>query len=466
MSRRGPVDASGPAPTAGNELRALFRLGWPMITAQLMVMATGFLDTAMAGNYGAVDLAGVSLGGAFMWPGFLLASGVTMALTPIVAQLRGEDALPQAGERIRQGLWLLLPLTLIVIVAMWNVGWVLRMSAFDPRVIAITSDYLRAAAWGLPALFLFALLRQTCEGLGHTLPAMWIAAAVVPVNGLLNYAFIFGHFGAPEMGGVGAGWATAMVFWLELGLMILVTRQPWFRATTAFNRFTLPDIHEIARLLRIGLPIGIMLFAEAGFFNLIHFLVGLIGVTALAANAVAGNLNWMTFVMPSALGTAASIRVGYFVGAGDIAMARFAALTAYRFSFVYALVVGALLLLARHHLVALYTADPEVAALAASVVVFIAVYQLADDTQAVAAGTLRGYKDTHVPVMIGIIGYWVIALPVGAVLANGWLGATALGIHGYWSGMTVGLTVVALALGIRLVRTSADTERISAFARR
>ena len=448
------------------ELGALFRLGWPMITTQMFIMATGFLDTAMAGNYGSADLAGVAMAGNLMWPFFMLMTGITMALTPIVAQARGAGEMHLAGERIRQGLWLTIPTSIVLVVLLANSKPIFVWSGIDPEVTRIAIGYLQATCFGLPPVLIYVALRQTSEGLGHTMPPMWIAGSALPLNALLNYAFIFGEWGFPEMGGIGAGWATAIVFWVELLLMLLVTRAPYFRLTGAFNKFTPPDLVELVRLLKVGVPIGLTFFVEMTIFSLIGFLIGRIGVTELAAHSIAGNLNWMTFVLPSALGAAAGIRVGFYVGAQDLPTARFAALTAWRFAFFYAVVISVVLFAARHHLVSIYTYDPAVASMAATVLIFIAFYQIADDTQAVAAGTLRGYKDTSVPMVYGMVGYWLIALPLGAALANGWFGTSAYGVYGYWAGLTVGLGLVAIALGARLVRTSSHPERIMRFAAR
>lgn len=461
-----PVAAQAPARTVKAELGALFSLGWPMIATQLFIMATGFLDTAMAGNYSSVDLAGVAMGGNLMWPFFGLATGVTMALTPIVAQLRGAGQPSQAGERVRQGLWLVVPLSAVIILILWNSAPLFLLAGIDADVTRVASGYLQAVCFGMPAVLLYVALRQTCEGLGHTLPPMWIAGGMIPLNGALNYAFIFGEWGFPELGGIGAGWATAIVFWAELLAMLAITRLPWFAQTRAFDRFSPPDVREIIRLLKIGVPIGLTFFVEMAVFAVVGFLVGRIGVIDLAAHSIAGNLNWMTFVLPSALGAAAGIRVGFYVGAEDLAAARFAALTAWRFAFVYALVAGVLLFLGRHALVGIYTHDPAVEAMAATLLIFIAFYQLADDTQAVAAGTLRGYKDTTMPMLIGTVGYWVIGLPVGFVLATGLRDMEALGVYGYWAGLTLGLGLVAIALGLRLVRTSRNAARITAFSKR
>ena len=294
---------------------------------------------------------------------------------------------------------------------------------------------------------------------------MLIAGSVLPANAFFNYAFIYGEFGFPQLGGVGCGYATAIVFWIELGLMTLVMRQPFFRLTGALSRFEWPTLRTIASITRIGTPIGITVFLEMAFYSIISILVARIGVNEVAGHSIAGNLNWLTFVIPMSLGSAASIRVGFHVGSSNYGAARQASATVYRFSIGYAVIVSALLVTLRYHLIGMYTTDPAVIEIAATLLLFIAVYQIVDDSQAVTVGALRGYKDTQVPMLISLVGFWILALPLGYALANGLLlPGLAPGVYGYWSGLTLGLTVVAICVGIRLWRTSADHDKVRKLA--
>ncbi len=438
-----------------------------MITTQLFIMATGFLDTAMAGQYGAVDLAGVALAGNVLWPLLLLLTGITMALTPIVAQIRGGGDVSLSGVRIRQGLWITVATSVLLVVALNNCRWLFVLFEIDADVTRIALDYLAAVSFGIPPVMAYVALRHTSEGLGHTLPPMVIAGSVLPLNAFLNYALIFGEFGFPELGGVGCGYATAVVFWLELLLMLFVVRRPFFRKTLAFARFSGPDFREIRKILKVGVPIGLTAFVEMAVFAFIGFLIGRIGVIELAAHSIAGNLNWLTYVIPATLGSAAAIRVGYFVGRNDLDAARTSAFTAYRFSIGYALVVSVMLVTLRHTLVQAYSSELPVLEMAAALLIFIAVYQIVDDTQAVASGALRGYKDTRMPMIYGFVGYWIIALPLGGWLSfYGWasLNVSPMGVYGFWTGLTIGLALVAIAMGLRLKRTAGNFERIREFA--
>ncbi|MBT7333267.1 MAG: MATE family efflux transporter [Gammaproteobacteria bacterium] len=434
-----------------SELKAVLQLGWPMVLTQLFIMANGFLDTAMAGRYSSTDLAGVSLGGSILWPTFLLLTGLTMALTPIVSQLRGGNQISKVGHQIRQGLWICLATSTLLLVVLLNASPVYAFVGVDASAAKVASEYLAAIAWGVPPLIFYVALRHVSEGLGHPRPPMIIAASVLPLNAVLNYGLIYGEFGLPELGGVGCGWATAIVLWVELLMMMFVMRLPYFRATTFFARFEWPQRKTITSIAKIGGPIGLSIFLEMSLFSVVAILIARIGVDEVAANTIAGNLNWLTFVIPMSIGSAASIRVAFHIGTNSFQQARATAATVYRFSLIYALIISLLLVLFRYTLIGIYTTDPAVVAIAANLLLFIAVYQIVDDSQAVTIGALRGYKDTQVPMYISLVGYWFIALPVGHALAQGiLLPGLAPGVYGYWTGLTLGLSIVAVSVGFRL----------------
>ncbi len=447
-----------------NEIKELSRLGLPMMGTQFLIMAMGSVDAAMAGHYASVDLAGVSLGGNILWPVFMLLSGFNMALTPMVAHFRGENRVHQMGGLVRQGLWLALFSSIFIIIAVTNAGFIFSLFNIDSSVSDIADRYLYAAAWGIPAAMLFVTLRFVCEGLGHTFEPMLIAAFALLFNALLNYVFIYGLYGFPELGGEGCGWATAITMWVELILMLILVFKPWFRKTGLINQFEWLHLGNLTSIMRVGLPIGLTIFLEMAIFSVVAFLIGSIGVTALAAHSIAGNINWATFVIPMSLGSAVSIRVGYFVGAKDYQYARQISKLAFQISLTYALLASLLLIGGRHILVTIYSNDIEVMEVASTLLVIVAIYQIVDCTQATMIGALRGYKDTRVPMVYSFIGYWIFAMPIGAALGFGYFGE-AWGVYGFWSGMAMGLALVAMMVGRRLYQTSSNIERIQTFAR-
>ena len=447
------------------EASALLRLGAPMMATQFCITGKAFLDTAMAGRYASVDLAGVTLASNLLWPVFMLMTGLTLAVTPMVAQLAGARKLGQSGAIARQGIWVALFASLITIAILRNADVFFALLGAEPAVVAVAVEYLNAVSWGMPPGMIYIALRYTSEGLGQTRPPMFIAALGLLLNGPLNYVLIYGPFGLPALGGVGCGWATAIVMWVELGLMIFVTQEPFFRATRLLEQFSWPEAATIARILKIGLPVGVAIFMEMAVYSVIGFLIAALGTSPQAANGIAGNINWMTCVIPISLGSAAAIRVGFYVGAEDREGARRVAMTALKMSLAYALAVSVILVSLRDLLAGIYTTDPTVINIAANLMIFVALYQILDDTMATIEGTLRGYNDTRVPMVFSLVGYWIVALPLGHALATGWFEQLpAIGVYGYWTGMTIGMLLVAVCQGLRLRRTSTDSALIQRLA--
>jgi len=447
-----------------SELNVLLRLSSPMIATQFFIMGMGFVDTAMSGQYSSLDLAGVAMGGVILWPLFMLFAGVLTALTPMVSQHVGGGRRLAVGALIQQGIWVAMIFGVILFLLVRISEPLLILFDVAPEAVSIAMAYLKAASWGCPAVMLYVTLRYACEGLGQTLLPMLIAGTTLPINAGLNYVLIYGLFGAPELGGEGCGWATAITMWFELGVMLLVIRRPWLRNTGLFERVLKPKLATIKSILQVGLPIGMTMFLEMTVFSLVSLLVGSIGIAAIGANTIGGNLNWFVFVIPMALGSAASIRVGYHVGAKDYALAAKVARLSVLISATYAFLASLVLVLGREVLPRIYTSDPAVLALTAEVLLIVAAYQFFDCTQATMIGALRGYKDTQYPMIISIIGYWLIALPVGTILGWGLLGWN-LGVLGFWIGLGCGVGFVALFAVVRLYRTSRDVDRISQFSR-
>ncbi|MDA8534343.1 MATE family efflux transporter [Pseudomonadales bacterium] len=447
-----------------SELNVLLRLSAPMIATQFFIMGMGFVDTAMSGQYSSLDLAGVAMGGVILWPLFMLFAGVLTALTPMVSQHVGGGRRLAVGALIQQGIWVAMIFGVILFLLVRISEPLLILFDVAPEAVSIAMAYLKAASWGCPAVMLYVTLRYACEGLGQTLLPMLIAGTTLPINAGLNYVLIYGLFGAPELGGEGCGWATAITMWFELGVMLLVIRRPWLRNTGLFERVLKPKLATIKSILQVGLPIGMTMFLEMTVFSLVSLLVGSIGIAAIGANTIGGNLNWFVFVIPMALGSAASIRVGYHVGAKDYALAAKVARLSVLISATYAFLASLVLVLGREVLPRIYTSDPAVLALTAEVLLIVAAYQFFDCTQATMIGALRGYKDTQYPMIISIIGYWLIALPVGTILGWGLMGWN-LGVLGFWIGLGCGVGFVALFAIVRLYRTSRDVDRIARFSR-
>ena len=438
------------------ELGVLLRLAAPLILAQLSQMFMGVADVVMVSRVSAADMAGVTLGGNLYFPTQFLVAGVIMAVTPTIAQLHGAGRTADMGEVVRQAFYIAIPAGALLVVFFNHVEPVYHAIGIDPRAIPVAVDYLHALSFGVMPLLCFFAMRYLCEGNSWTKPAMVLSLLSLPTKVVLNYGFIYGNFGLPELGGRGCGYSSATIAWLQFLSMVCIVRYSRIRSTGVFARFSRPDLAAIGRLIRLGVPIGLANFLEMAVFSAATLLIGRIGVEAVAAHQIAMSVGGLTFMLPMGIGMAAAIRVGFNTGAGDLAAARRSGWLAIGVATAFAVVAAVIVLLGRDWIASLYTPDPAVASMAASLLVFVALFQLFDDAQVTALGSLRGYKDTKVPMFIALFAYWGVGFPVAVVLGYGYFGFEAYGPQGFWTGLTAGLAVAAIGLVWRFRRLSLD----------
>ncbi|WP_010446925.1 MATE family efflux transporter [Pseudomonas asplenii] len=444
------------------EMRNLLGLALPIIIAQLAHTAMGFVDAVMAGRVGPRDLAAVALGNSIWVPVFLLMTGILLATTPKVAQHYGAGTPAQIGPVVRQALWLALVVGLGAGLILYNAEPILHLMKVDPELIGPCMDYLRGIGSGLPTVALYHVLRCCSDGMGRTRPSMVLGLCGLALNIPLNYVFIYGHLGVPALGGPGCGWATAIVMWVMLlGMAGWVRRAKVYQPSQVFSRFDWPQWSVIKRLLGIGLPIGIAVFAESSIFAVIALLIGSLGAHVVAGHQIALNISSLVFMVPYSLGMAITVRVGQALGREQPREARFTAGVGVATALAYGCLSASLMLLFREHLATVYTSDPVVIQVATMLIVYSALFQFSDVIQVTAAGALRGYQDTRVTMILTLFAYWGIGLPVGYALGlTDWFGAPS-GPSGLWEGLIVGLSCAAVMLSIRLTRSARKRIRMS-----
>ena len=436
-----------------HELRALLALAGPIMVAQLANTAMGFVDAVMAGRVGPHDLAAVALGNSIWVPLLLLMSGTLLATTAKVARKVGAGHYALIGPLVRQALWLALGIGTLAALLLYCAGPLLALMQVEASLAATARGYLQAIAFGFPALALYQVLRGFSDGLGSTRPSMVIGLLGLLLNIPLNYLFIYGKLGLPALGGIGCGWASALVMWFMFGAMLLwVHWAPAYRSSRLFEHAEPPRWPAIRGLLAVGLPIGIAIFAEASIFLVIALLIGSLGASVVAGHQIALNFSSMVFMIPYSLAMAATVRVGQALGRGAPREARFAAGVAMLAALANACCSASLMLAWRMDIGRLYTDDSEVLAVAGALLMYSALFQFSDAIQATAAGALRGYQDTRATMLITLLAYWGIGLPIGYGLGlSHWFGPPS-GPQGLWQGLVAGLTCAALLLGVRLQR--------------
>ncbi len=436
-----------------HEIKQLLALGSPIIVTQLAQAAMGFVDTLVAGQYSTLDLAAVALGSSIWLPLFLTCTGLLMATTPLVAHATGAGQLQSIVTFFRQGLWISLLCGIGCVAFLFSADWILNVMSVEQDLAAKTMEYLKAIAWGFPALLLYQLLRSYFEGLGKTRPAMHIALFALLANIPLNYIFVFGKLGFPEMGAAGCSWASAAVMWMMLALGWAVMH---YKTQLHLPRFTLPwiDLRAFGQFLRLGIPMGISILIESSMFSVIALLLAPSGVLIVASHQITMTFTGLIFMIPLSLAIACTIRVGQMNGAGNPSAAWFTAKAAMVLTSCIALITSISIWLLARPIAELFTSEAAVISMASSLLLIAALFEISDALQVTAAGALRGYKDTSYPLLIVFIAYWVIGLPLGYILGLTDLLIPAIGAAGFWYGLVIGLSVAALLLIIRLKRVA------------
>ncbi|HEY6322009.1 MAG TPA: MATE family efflux transporter [Thermoanaerobaculia bacterium] len=447
------------------ELRASVRLALPVIAVQLGVVLMSTIDTAMLGRLSASALASAAIAHIVSITLLMFGAGTLSALDPLVSQAFGAGGRRAAGGHLLRGLVLAVALAVPVSLLMIDIGPLLRALSEPPGVAAGATLYIRLLIAGNLPLLLFHALRQTLQAMSIVRPSLQAIAAANLVNGLANYALIFGHWGCPRLGAPGSACATAAARWAMFLWLLLAARRPlrdnveglagWRGLGGVWRRTG--GWRPMARLLRIGLPIGLHMTIELLLFVAIALLMGRFGTEAIAGHQVAILLSAMSFMVPVGIAGAATTRVGNAIGRADLPAARRTAVVCLGLGGGVMSLFAALFALAPRHLAALFTADPAVIAAAAQLLPIAAAFQVFDGTQAVSAGILRGTADTALPAAGAIVGYGLLALPAGWLLAF----PCGLGPRGLWWGATLGLAIVALLQVARIAfRFRGDIARV------
>ncbi|MBS0847487.1 MdtK family multidrug efflux MATE transporter [Citrobacter sp. JGM124] len=434
------------------EAKQLLSLAIPVIIAQVALTSMGFVDTVMAGGYSATDMAAVAIGTSIWFPSILFGHGLLLALTPTIAQLNGSARRHRIAHQVGQGFWLAAFVAVLVMLVLWNAGYIIRaMDNVDAALADKAVDYLRTLLWGAPGYLFYQVGRNQCEGLSKTKPGMVVGFIGLLVNIPINYIFIYGHLGMPELGGVGCAVASVVVYWAMFFCMTsYIRRAGSMRDIKNPLYFSKPDWMVLKRLTQIGLPIALALFFEVTLFAVVALLVSPLGIVDVAGHQIALNFSSLMFVLPLSLAVSVTIRVGYYLGQGSTAHAQVAARTGFAVGVCMAVMTALFTITFREPIALLYNSDPAVVALATHLMLLAAIYQISDSIQVVGSGILRGYKDTRAIFYITFTAYWLLGLPSGYILAlTHWAGAP-MGPAGFWIGFIVGLTSAAVLMVLRV----------------
>jgi MATE family multidrug resistance protein len=445
-------------PAFRSDLARILELGLPLVVNNIAISSMGLADTIITGHYATRDQAAVSIGFNYYQIFYLAGLGVLMAVSPLVAHAYGAGRQRSVGEFTRQALWLSLALASVLIVSMLAAfAPVMSLIGVDPQIVPLARQYVHAMAFGLPGILAFLALRYTSDGLGRTRPAMYASVIGLMATVLLDYLLVFGKLGLPALGALGCGLTTMFVKWLMFAsLLYYVSRRHFYRPFELFRPFSWPDRARLRQIVTLGLPIAGSVAAEGTLFSVAGLIMGTFGAQTVAAHQSALSFASLMFMVPLAMHSATTVFVGHLNGRGDVRAARRAGFAGIALCGVI-MTVSALVIFAGHEWIArLYSKDAVVQNLAASLLLLAGVFQIGDGLQVGAAGALRGFHDTRVPMLLNVIAYWAIGFP----LAYG-LGVSAhQGPRGVWCGLIAGILMCALFLNVRYYRVSSASLRL------
>ncbi len=429
-------------------IRQLFKLSTPIFISQLSMSGMGFADIVMAGLVSDNDVSAIAVSNSVYFPLFLFVIGVIYALTPIVSYLNGSGQRELIAQQIRQGYWIVFTLSIPLIIIFTNSHWILDFMEAPPEFSFKSQKYLSIMAVGVIPALLMVNLRCLNDGLSTTKPAMFITFIGLIFNVILNYIFIFGKFGLPEMGAVGCGVATAIVNWIMFLLLLhYCYTTPTQRDISLFSKWIeRPNKEILCKITRLGLPIAFATFTEVMLFSTSALLLSPLGSQVVASHQVGLQTSSLLFMIPFSFSIGASIMVGQALGRKNIAEAKYLSYYSIGTALFFAVLTAIFIILFRHWIPYIFTQNSVSIAMASSLLIFVAIYQLPDAVQVVCNGLLRGYKHTKPITYITMFCYWGIGMPFGYILSRtDWI-VEPMAAKGFWFIFCVSLVTVAILL--------------------
>jgi MATE family multidrug resistance protein len=428
-------------------------LGLPLIGAQLAQNAIHVTDIVIIGRIGTNELAAMVLAAQFYFTIFIFGSGFAAAVVPLAAQAFARGDIQQVRRAVRMGLWVIIAFSAITMPLIYMGEQVLLALGQDPHVSELAASYVHIAGWSMFPALGFMVLRSFLSAVGRAGFVLYVTLIILVVNAAFAYALVLGHFGMPALGLRGAAMVALGVNILSLVLTV------WYIHTKAdlqrfeiFVRFWRPDWHVLKEVFNLGLPISFTILAEVSLFTVASLLMGWIGTAELAAHGIALQCASLAFMIPLGLAQAATVRVGVAAGAGDREALIRASWVVVIISAGISVIGGLAFSLFPSFFAGLFLDRTKedaavVLGFATTFVVVAGVFQLVDGLQAIAAGLLRGIKDTSIPMLLALVSYWGIGFVLAYVLAFplGWGGI------GIWVGFVFGLIAASFLLLGRFV---------------
>ncbi len=438
------------------QYKKTLKLAAPVMLSYMGISAVQLFDNAMVGRLGALPLAAVSFGGTVFFLFFILATGISMALTPLVGEQYAQGHYRAAGAYFQNSLLLYTVIGLVGFALQWSTIPLLYHLGQPTEVVDMCIPYYKYLVWSTIPYMIFCSGERFLEGIGNTTTNMVIITTSNLVNIFCNWLLIYGNWGFPAMGAAGAGMGTLISrICMPLLATAYFTLKPRFRRYFRYFRWSNFGLKRIGKLLSVGFPISLQMFMEGSAFAISAIMMGWMGTVAIASHQIANVVSSFTFMIVLGISAAATIRVSHAYGRGQFTLLKRAATASQHLTLIWNTFAATMFIIFRYQIASIFTSDPEVLELAARLMIYVAAFQFADGLQSVMVGVLRGIQDVKSVMLIAFISYIVINLPVGYLIAF----KLDVGPGGLWIGFIFGLYVAAGLLYMRFGRQLARTRR-------
>lgn len=434
------------------EFRRTLKVAFPIIISNIAQIGLGLIDSVMIGAVDYKQLAASSIVINIISIPQVLGTGIAIAISPLAAIANGQKNIYKASKVLFNGFLLSTIIAVLIAVILVSCNSFLFHLGQDETVAALAIPFYKLLAWSLIPMLMFAAVKQFCDGLEFTKTAMTLSLISLPLNAFLNWIFIYGRFGLPRMELAGAGLGTLITrILIVITLIVIVCRHKIFKPYIAIRKKAWKsDLKTLKELLHIGVPSSLQYGVEVAAFSVSGIMIGWLGATSQAAHQIALNLATATFMAASGLSLGGSIRVANAFGRNEKGLLRSIGTSTISGGLVYGSICGVIFIILRNHLPVLFTNNIEVATISSSLLVFAALFQISDATQAIGVGLLRGIKDVKLPTAFVAIAYWLIGIPAGYFLAF----TLKMGASGIWLGFVTGLSASSILLNTRFLKKS------------
>lgn len=436
-----------------NEIKPIIMTALPLMAAFLAERGMEFIDTIMMGWIGPIALAAGALSTAFFGTIIIFCMGILNVIGIFIAHGKGSNDTQDIDSTVQHGFFLAILLSIPCILVIWWIPTLLLQIGQDPVIVTNVRLLLHALAWGVPGFLLYLVLREFISALSSTFIVMVISSLSIPLTFVANDILIYGKFNFPALGVAGIGYGSAIVMWfMFFCLLIYSKRNSLLKEHINFTPLKINN-QKLFDMLRVGISSGLLFLLEAGMFLSTAIFMGYFGEIALASHQIAMQSVNIAYTIPIALSIATSLKIGHAMGEKNLALARRLASISFYIALFISLLIALLFTVFSHVLIDLFLAKDvnnflEIEKLANSFLHIAALFLCFDAMQSIANGSLRGMKDTFIPMLLSIGCYWVLGIGCAYLFSM----HMNLGPQGIWYGLTLGLASTAILLMMRFFR--------------